>query len=70
MCLLKDAPAHEKLAVDLIQLLEINAIAPDVAIAALEIVMRDFRNKADRQSSTCAGSPARLQNSNGARKAP
>jgi len=47
---LKDAPAHVVLAVDLIQLLEANEIAADVAIPALEIVLRDYHNKALGQS--------------------
>ncbi len=36
-----------KLAVDLIMLLEDNQIAPNVVLAALEIVRRDYQSKAD-----------------------
>ncbi|WP_071601371.1 pleiotropic regulatory protein RsmS [Dickeya chrysanthemi] len=36
-----------KLAVDLIMLLEENQIAPEVVLAALEIVRRDYQLKAD-----------------------
>jgi len=55
---LKDAPPHVVLAVDLIQLLETNEIAPEVAIPALEIVLRDYRNKAVAQSTAnCPPSP-------------
>ncbi|MFT8210701.1 MAG: pleiotropic regulatory protein RsmS [Symbiopectobacterium sp.] len=43
---LKDAPLEVKLAVDLIMLLEDNDIAPDVVLAALEIVRRDYESKA------------------------
>lgn len=43
--ILNKAPAHIKLAVDLIQLLEENNIAPEVALRALEIVQQDYKNK-------------------------
>jgi hypothetical protein len=39
------APDHVKLAVDLIELLESHNIAPDVAVDALSIVLRDFQVK-------------------------
>jgi len=39
------APEEVKLAVDLIQLLEENNIEVDTTIKALEIVLRDFKNK-------------------------
>ena len=42
---LEQAPDHIKLAVDLIELLESNAIKADTAIAALEIVIEDFKLK-------------------------
>lgn len=42
---LKDAPAHIQLAVDLIELLEVNNIPPEQALAALAIVTRDFERK-------------------------
>lgn len=44
---LEKAPDHVKLAVDLIELLETNAIAPDVAVEALRLVLKDFENKLD-----------------------
>ncbi|MGL9721908.1 pleiotropic regulatory protein RsmS [Symbiopectobacterium sp.] len=43
---LKNAPPEVKLAVDLIMLLEESDIAPDVVLAALEIVRRDYESKA------------------------
>ncbi|AEF55603.1 pleiotropic regulatory protein RsmS [Marinomonas posidonica] len=42
---LEKAPDHVKLAVDLIELLETNEIAPDVAVEALRLVLNDFENK-------------------------
>lgn len=42
---LENAPDDVKLAVDLIALLEENAIAPDVVLSALEMVKRDFERK-------------------------
>lgn len=42
---LDNAPKHVKLAVDLIELLENNEIEPDTAVAALEIVLTDYRHK-------------------------
>ena len=42
---LEQAPDHVKLAVDLIELLETNEIAPDVAVEALRLVLKDFENK-------------------------
>lgn len=44
---LSDAPKSLQIAVDLIQLLEENQIETPIAIAALEIVLNDFKNKAD-----------------------
>ncbi|MEG3134740.1 pleiotropic regulatory protein RsmS [Rouxiella sp. T17] len=41
----ENAPPELQLAVDLIYLLECNEIAPDVALAALEIVKRDYQEK-------------------------
>ena len=45
---LKDAPQSVQIAVDLIQLLEENKIQTEIAIAALEIVLSDFKRKNDR----------------------
>ncbi|KQA99626.1 primosomal protein [Vibrio metoecus] len=42
---LNEAPDEIKLAVDLIYLLESHAIQPHIALAALEIVKRDFEQK-------------------------
>ncbi|MFM5163431.1 pleiotropic regulatory protein RsmS [Aeromonas rivipollensis] len=42
---LENAPPEVKLAVDLIELLETNQIAPDLALAALAIVRRDYERK-------------------------
>lgn len=42
---LENAPAEIKLAVDLIYLLESNDIEPNTAIAALEIVRKDYERK-------------------------
>lgn len=47
---LNDAPAHVKLAVDLIMLLEQNEIDPSVAIEALEIVKQDCQSKVASES--------------------
>ncbi|MGL9751164.1 MAG: pleiotropic regulatory protein RsmS [Symbiopectobacterium sp.] len=43
---LENAPPEVKLAVDLIMLLEESDITPDVVLAALEIVQRDYESKA------------------------
>ncbi|MGL5948438.1 MAG: DUF2496 domain-containing protein [Aeromonas sp.] len=42
---LADAPAPVQLAVDLIALLEANQLAPDVVLAALALVTRDYQRK-------------------------
>ncbi|QUJ66573.1 pleiotropic regulatory protein RsmS [Photobacterium sp. GJ3] len=42
---LADAPKEVQLAVDLIYLLETNGIAPELALAALEIVQADLQAK-------------------------
>jgi hypothetical protein len=42
---LENAPKHIQLAVDLIDLLETNNIDTEVAIQALEIVLKDFKQK-------------------------
>ena len=42
---LENAPPEVKLAVDLIELLETNQIAPDLVLAALAIVRRDYERK-------------------------
>jgi hypothetical protein len=47
---LDSAPDHIKLAVDLIALLEENEIPNETAIAALEIVLSDYRNKVTNSS--------------------
>jgi hypothetical protein len=47
---LENAPFHIKLAVDLIALLEQNAIPPEDALAALKIVERDFELKNQQQT--------------------
>ncbi|AEY01953.1 hypothetical protein GU3_10985 [Oceanimonas sp. GK1] len=46
---LKDAPAHIQLAVDLIELLELNQVTPELALAALAMVTRDFERKLAEQ---------------------
>ncbi len=40
-----NAPPEFQLAVDLIYLLECNAITPEMALAALEIVKQDYQKK-------------------------
>lgn len=47
---LENAEPEVKLAVDLIMLLENNEIAPDIVLAALEIVRRDYLAKAEHCS--------------------
>ncbi|MCL6404291.1 DUF2496 domain-containing protein [Dickeya dadantii] len=47
---LENETPEVKLAVDLIMLLEDNQIAPNVVLAALEIVRRDYQSKTDDQS--------------------
>ncbi|MCE0556367.1 MULTISPECIES: YbaM family protein [unclassified Motilimonas] len=42
---LTNAPKHIQLAVDLIQLLEENQIDMNTAVAALEVVLTDCKNK-------------------------
>lgn len=42
---LENAPDDVKLAVDLIELLESNQIAPEIVLSALEIVRQDYVNK-------------------------
>lgn len=42
---LNEAPADVQLAVDLIELLEINQIAPELALQALRLVTADFERK-------------------------
>ncbi|WP_240923570.1 DUF2496 domain-containing protein [Psychromonas sp. SA13A] len=46
---LASAPLEIKLAVDLIQLLEENDLPLDATIKALEITLRDFKNKQRQQ---------------------
>ena len=41
----ENAPPELQLAVDLIYLFECNEIAPETALAALEIVQRDYQEK-------------------------
>lgn len=47
---LDQAPDEIKLAVDLIYILETNKVDPSVALAALEIVKRDFERKLAEES--------------------
>ncbi|MGR0278331.1 YbaM family protein [Marinomonas dokdonensis] len=42
---LENAPQHIQLAVDLIELLETNQVADDVAVEALRIVLADYERK-------------------------
>ncbi|MEX3019020.1 pleiotropic regulatory protein RsmS [Kluyvera sp. STS39-E] len=42
---LENAPDDVKLAVDLIELLESNNIAPEIVLSALEMVRSDYVNK-------------------------
>ncbi|MEQ6279738.1 pleiotropic regulatory protein RsmS [Kluyvera huaxiensis] len=42
---LENAPDDVKLAVDIIELLESNNIAPEIVLSALEIVRQDYVNK-------------------------
>lgn len=42
---LENAPDDVKLAVDIIELLESNQIAPEIVLSALEIVRQDYVNK-------------------------
>lgn len=42
---LENAPDDVKLAVDLIELLESNQIAPEIVLSALEMVRQDYVNK-------------------------
>ncbi|WP_084405168.1 pleiotropic regulatory protein RsmS [Aliagarivorans taiwanensis] len=48
---LETAPAHIKLAVDLIQLLEENQLEPQVVLDALAIVEQDYHHKLEQQRS-------------------
>ncbi|MFK8259393.1 pleiotropic regulatory protein RsmS [Erwinia sp. AnSW2-5] len=47
---LETASEEVKLAVDLIMLLEENHVAPEIVLAALAIVRRDFEQKVASQS--------------------
>ncbi|HAT1568855.1 TPA: pleiotropic regulatory protein RsmS [Kluyvera cryocrescens] len=42
---LENAPDDVKLAVDIIELLESNQIAPEIVLSALEMVRQDYVNK-------------------------
>ncbi|HEH9431872.1 TPA: pleiotropic regulatory protein RsmS [Aeromonas sobria] len=42
---LETAPPEVKLAVDLIELLETNGLAPELVLAALAIVKQDYQRK-------------------------
>lgn len=42
---LEKAPQHVQLAVDLIELLETNQVADEVAVEALKIVLADYQRK-------------------------
>lgn len=46
-----EAPPEFQLAVDLIYLLERNEIAPELVLAALEVVKRDYQEKLAREDS-------------------
>ncbi|MFT2097901.1 DUF2496 domain-containing protein [Marinomonas sp. 2405UD66-6] len=46
---LDDAPAHVQLAVDLIELLEINNVDSAVAVKALELVLADCKAKLETE---------------------
>jgi hypothetical protein len=48
----ENAPPELQLAVDLIYLLECNEIAPETALAALEIVQRDYQEKLKNSKNT------------------
>jgi len=51
------APPEVQLAVDLIYLLESNEIAPEIALAALSIVQKDYQQKLSlHQLDSSAGS--------------
>ncbi len=56
---LENAPPEVKLAVDLIMLLEESDITPDVVLAALEIVRRDYESKADAVTGPVPAQPPR-----------
>lgn len=47
---LENAPEEVKLAVDLIMLLEEHQLDPEIVLAALAIVQRDYERKAAAQS--------------------
>lgn len=49
---LTQAPQHIQLAVDLIELLETNQVADDVAIKALALVLQDYQNKVNKAENT------------------
>lgn len=49
---LDNAAPEVKLAVDLIVLLENNHIQPDIVLAALDIVRRDYQEKAAAQAAS------------------
>ncbi|AVF35548.1 MULTISPECIES: pleiotropic regulatory protein RsmS [Rahnella] len=48
----ENAAPELQLAVDLIYLLECNEIAPETALAALEIVQRDYQEKLKNSKNT------------------
>lgn len=49
---LEHAPKHIQLAVDLIEILESNNVDDKTAIAALEIVLNDYKDKLKEDTST------------------
>ena len=51
---LEQAEEHVQLAVELIYLLEINQIAPDVALKAVKLVEQDLLHKVNHQAETSA----------------
>ncbi|RLM27786.1 DUF2496 domain-containing protein [Brenneria alni] len=54
---LENAAPEVKLAVDLIMLLEDNQIEPQIALAALEIVHKDFQKKMRQEKTALTGNP-------------
>jgi len=49
---LENAPKHIQLAVDLIEILELNKVDDITAVAALELVLNDYRDKVIKNKET------------------
>lgn len=49
---LENAPKHIQLAVDLIEILESNKVDDITAVAALELVLNDYRDKVIKNKET------------------